>query len=149
MNLLVEAAIVALLASNEDVSAIVADRIRPLALKQGDALPALVYQKISDVPDYVMGGQSGLTDARIQITCWAANDAGGYSQVKQLAEAVRCALSGYMGTVTSGADSLDIDFIELNNQTDLYDPEIARGWPVCAVQSDFMVTYRQEVPSWP
>ena len=152
MIALIESGLVARLKSDAAVSALVGSRIRPLTLQQGETLPALVYQKISDVPDYAMGGQTGLAAARIQIASWTdgqMNDgSSGYSQAKRLAEAVRLCLSGWRGTVAVGADSVEVDWVELDNQTDLYDPEAGRGLPMYAVISDYMVAYRQGIPRW-
>jgi hypothetical protein len=149
----VEAALVARLRADAGVAARAGDRIRPMTLAEDEILPAIVYQKISDVPDYAMGGQSGLATARVQVAVWAdarlGEAAGGYGQAKQLAEAVRLCLSGWRGIVAAGSDSVAIDWVELDNQTDLYDPETGRGIAMFAVISDYMIHYRQDAPRWP
>jgi hypothetical protein len=154
MALKVEEGVVARLKADTAVSAIVGTRIRPLEAPQGDSYPLIVFRKVSDVPDYAMGGQSGLSEARIQIHCWAQDapgggSAGAYGQAKALAEAVRLRLSGWRGTVTVGADSIVIDHIGLENQEDLFDPETGSGIAIKGVGCDYVVAYRQQVPSWP
>lgn len=97
-----EEGLVAYLAANEGVAALVGTRIYPLVVPQDAALPALAYQRISSPREHVHTGASGLVRARIQVT----NVGGTYSAAKALAETVRVAMDGYsgaMGTVAVGA----------------------------------------------
>ena len=91
---MIETALHSFLRDTTAIAAIVADRIAPMERAQDEPLPALTYQVISNVPDYHLGGESGHSVARIQIDCWAET----YLAVKQLAEQVRLAVSGYTGT---------------------------------------------------
>jgi len=83
-----------------------AARVWPMKLPQHPPpkYPAITYQLVSGAPDYDLDSASGLAHVRIQIDCWgrdATAATGGYRKARALAEAVRAALSGYSGTVSS------------------------------------------------
>lgn len=90
---MIETALFSFLHGTAAIVNLVADRIAPMERAQDEALPAITYQTISNVPDYHLGGESGHSVARIQIDCWAET----YLAVKQLAEQVRLAVSGHTG----------------------------------------------------
>lgn len=106
-----EKAIYAILAADTDVAALVATRIYPVRRVQGDALPAIVYRRISSTHIHSTQGSSGACNARIQIDCWAAT----YAGAKTLADKVRLALDGYHGT----AGTIDVHHILIEDETDL------------------------------
>ena len=83
--------------SSTDVTDVVATRVFPIFVPQGQALPALVYQLTSGEPVTSNSGHSGLTFARFEIECLSSS----YSEVKDLAEKVRLAITGYSGTEAS------------------------------------------------
>lgn len=155
-TLLIEQALVSRLKSDATLATLLgataADpHIHPSVMVQQEALPVIVYQKISDVPDYVMGGQSGLSVTRFQITVWTGMDpatSGGYLQACAITDRVRMILSGWHGTVTIGADSIDVNYVTLDNQIDNYDPEAGRGLAMQARISDYLITYKQTIPTF-
>lgn len=98
---MIEQTLVAVLKNDSAVSALVGTRIRPLNLKQEDALPGVVYQRVSTVPVTSLDGDSGVDAVRIQVSCWAET----YSGARALAAAVRAAVTGGMVAVTE----MDID----------------------------------------
>jgi hypothetical protein len=85
-----EEALHALLLEADAVTALAGDRIAWSLLPRGSALPSVALHGIDDVPDYTMGGPSGLCESRVQIDCWA----GTYGQALALSRAVVGALSG-------------------------------------------------------
>ena len=86
------------LKANGGVAALVAARIYPLRLPQVPTFPAIVYQNISTVVlDHNHGGAGRLLRARLSFSCWAGSHAG----ADALADALRTALDGYSGTMTS------------------------------------------------
>lgn len=94
-----------------------AARLYPLVLKQGGALPAITYQRVSGVTGYSHDGPDIVT-ARVQIDCWSAT---GYIEAKTLARAVRDALHAYAGDENGVQDfkaDIDRDFYE--SDTKLY-----------------------------
>lgn len=85
-----EEAFVAKLLGVSALTAIVGQRITWARRDQGGALPAVVLYVIDGVPDYHLGGGSGLTESRIQVDCWGPT----YLSAKSAARAIKAALSG-------------------------------------------------------
>jgi hypothetical protein len=80
------------------VVALVSSRVYPLRLPQVPTFPAIVYQVVSTVVmDHHHGSAGRLLRARVQFTLWAGSHAG----ADALARALRAALDGYAGTMTS------------------------------------------------
>lgn len=80
-----EEALLAHLAANGGVRALVADRLQ-WAVR--GAAPCVALHLISAPPDTTLAGQSGLVQARVQIDCWAAT----FLKAKQIGAAVIAAL---------------------------------------------------------
>jgi hypothetical protein len=98
-----EQSLIQRLLSNSGLSALVSNRVHPGSRPQGSALPAIVLNRISGGPGYADDGETGLTNARIQIDCWAAT----YRQAKLVARAVTASLSDFQGNMTVG-ENLDL-----------------------------------------
>lgn len=92
--------------------ALVGTRSYPLLLPQNPTLPAITFQKISNVREQAHSGDSSLQHPRYQFSCWAET----YAEAWAVAEQIRLALQG----ITSAGGG----FYE--NAVDLYDPET--GW---------------------
>lgn len=88
-----EEAIIARLLASEEVAGVAATRVYPGSRPQGSPLPAAVLTLIDGAPLYADDGEVGLTEARIQIDCWAES----YSGAKLLARAVKQRLSAFTG----------------------------------------------------
>jgi len=88
----------AILAGSAGVSALVSGRIRPVRAGQQDALPFVVYQTVSGVPDYTSQGASGYVQTRVQVDCYGET----YTSAKTVARSVVAALSGYRGGAIHG-----------------------------------------------
>jgi hypothetical protein len=95
-----------LLLASGTLAALVGTRITWLDRPQGAALPAIVLQQVSDVPDYHMGGAQGFRHSRIQCDCWALT----YASVTAVEKALHTLLSGYRGIV--GQTNFQAIFIE-------------------------------------
>jgi hypothetical protein len=92
----------ALLLSDGAVNTAVAgSRIYPGIMPQGQTLPSIVQNLITESSDYHMQGASGLGQARIQIDCWALTQ----DLAVALANLVFDKISGFKGTVAFGSDS--------------------------------------------
>jgi hypothetical protein len=78
-----------------------AARVHPLQMPQRPTFPCITYQIISGSPLYGLAGVAGVAEIRLQIDCWAqtTETVDGYAKARELAEAVRGALSAYTGTV--------------------------------------------------
>lgn len=87
-----EAAIYDILSKAASVTALVggaaSPRIYPLAIPQGKAMPAAVYQQISSTLEFTCEGDGDLRTDRVQITIWDDDPDG----ARALAEAVRAAM---------------------------------------------------------
>lgn len=83
----------ALLTGNAAVTAIVGGRINFGAHPQGQPLPAIVLNTVSDIEDYHMNGAGGLSTGRVQVDVYA----GTYGAAKIAARAAKAALHFYRG----------------------------------------------------
>lgn len=86
--------LLALLAADAGVLALVGDRISWGLVPQGSTDPAIAMHEISSLPTYTMEGQVDLVPVRVQI------DARGltFHSAMTVARAVRAKLSGFSGT---------------------------------------------------
>ncbi|MCE9553423.1 MAG: DUF3168 domain-containing protein [Planctomycetes bacterium] len=97
-----EEAIVAVLAADATLTALVGTRISPAIAGQAGARPNIVYQRISGKEQYSQDGHEDIPEARIQIDCYGNT----YAQAKAAGERVIALLSGHRG------GSIDMIFIE-------------------------------------
>lgn len=82
-----------LLLATVGVLAVAGTRINWGSHPQGADLPAVVLNTIGDAEAYDLDGANGLSQGRVQADCYAMS----YKGAKDLAAAVRAALSGYRG----------------------------------------------------
>jgi len=127
---LLEEAIKSRLTTFAGLTALIGTRAYPTRMPQNPVYPNLVFTEISNIPDYVMGGQSGIARARYQIDCYADSVSG----VKALAEQVRLALSGFRGTVAA----VVIDLVLKQNSTTVDEEN--------RVIADYFFFYREAIP---
>jgi hypothetical protein len=99
--------------------------------------PCITYQIVSGSPEYHIDGAAGVATVRIQIDCWSAKrpKVDAYAEVRNLAEAVRGALSAYTGTV--GTDVIQSSFLMQRRTTYEEDAEVYRE------SMDFEVGYTE------
>ena len=88
----------ALLLNDSGVSNHVGIRVNVGAHPQGQPLPAVVLNTISDNEGYTLQGPNGVAQARVQVDCYADS----YGAAKRLARAVRSLLSGYQHGALQG-----------------------------------------------
>lgn len=81
------------LLASAGVTALVSSRVNWGAHPQGDPLPAIVLHTISDAEGLTLKGRDGLSRGRVQVECYATS----YKGARDLAAAVRAALSAYRG----------------------------------------------------
>lgn len=83
--------LIAYLLATAGVTGLVSTRIwwgiRP---QQEQGMPAIVLHRIGGAPAYHLSGDSGLTESRVQIDCWAETP----DSAQAVRDAVRTALSG-------------------------------------------------------
>lgn len=140
----VENALAGKLAGTSAISSLVGARIYPVLLPQDPTYPAITYQRISGERRHDLQGASGIGHPRISVSCWATT----YAGVKALAAAVRKALDGFRGTLSS-ADSPPLTVtalaVMIENEIDLFEPDASadgrRG--IHRVVQDYTVTHRE------
>lgn len=88
-----EEALIAILLAAAGVTTLTGDKVYPGVRPQGSALPAIIFNRISGRPGYVMSGPDGSSESRVQIDAYADS----YAATKALARAVRSTLSGLRG----------------------------------------------------
>ena len=89
-----EEALRALLTGSAPITALVpAASINWRRHPQTAAWPGIVLHLINDGDTYFVGDVGDISEARVQIDCWATT----YAQAKAISRAVRSRLSGYQG----------------------------------------------------
>lgn len=88
----------ALLLNDGGVGAHAGNRINFGTHPQGQPLPAIVLNTISDLEGYTLSGPEGVSQARVQVDCYAQT----YGAAKLLSRAVRSLLSGYQNGALQG-----------------------------------------------
>lgn len=83
----------ALLIADPTVAAQAEGRVNYVTHPQGQPLPAIVLNLVSDAEQYTLDGRDRLTDARIQVDCYGDV----YGDAKRLSRAAQDLLSGYRG----------------------------------------------------
>jgi hypothetical protein len=123
-----EGATRAAILASAPVAALVGTRVYPMMLPQGPAFPAIVYQRISTVPDMLVDGP-GFAPIRMQLSMWATT----FDGARTLADAVVTALHGYHGG--------ELRLSRLINLLDDYEPDTK----LFRVIADFRVHHTQGV----
>ena len=90
------------------LTALVGTRIFPDDVSDGAALPAVVYQKISDIKDHTLTGISPLESPMIQFSAYATTKA----SARAISNQIKAALSDYSGTMSG----ITIQYIKLVNE---------------------------------
>jgi len=95
MTATIEGAIVAHLQADAGVSAIVGTKIHPFAGAEDFPRPKLTYWRVDTQRQFSNQGPTMTPRARFQLDAWADN----YLTARQLLDAVRQALDGYIGVM--------------------------------------------------
>lgn len=119
----IAAAIRGLFLADAQIVAIVGQRVFVGQAAQGNVGPHIVINKIAEDQDYHLEGESGPSQARMQIDCWGLN----LEAVSQLGKRVRQVFSGYSGRVYYGTASpqafVTIKGVFIQNGREAYEPE--------------------------
>lgn len=137
-----EEAVRAVLLADPTVAALVGDRVYPMHLPQTCVLPAIVYQRISTVGSIDLGGDTGLSRIRLQVTHWAE----GFDAARALARATvgdpesveAGALTGYSGDTGAG----ELQLVRLENLADVEDADWKPGTRINGVRTDIFVSVK-------
>lgn len=107
--------IVSLLLNNSTIAGIVGRSIQPIPAPEDlSDYPVIAYQVASDVSDYTLTLPTGVTTTRIVFDCLAQR----YLDARNLALAVKAALTAYQGTLPDGTV---VYFTEIVNLVDGFD----------------------------
>jgi len=129
-----ETRMIAKLKATSAVTDLVSTRIRPLLRKQGAALPAITYQRISTIPCNASVGEANVAWARVQVNSFAST----YAGAKALAAAVKACLSGW--TDTGGSPSVIMSHWE--GDSDLpEDVQPGQDLQVHGVAQEYLIEY--------
>ena len=102
---------------------IVNSRISRNVAVQDAEIPYIVYAVIDDVAMMHLTAQSGDAIARVQVDSYADSHDG----ARELADAVREAVNGFYGTVTTSEGSIDITMLKLDTSYDSYETPSGGG----------------------
>ena len=83
-----ETALLRTLREDAGLSALVGNKVFPLAIPDGNYLPCVTFQRIGGMPANTLSGHSGLEEIDLQIDVYAKN----YGEAKAVAKAVRAAM---------------------------------------------------------
>ena len=120
-TLTIEAGLVTKLTTTAGLTTLISTRTYLERIPQGATLPCLTYQRISTprVLTHDTSGSAGTAYPRFQFDAWATT----YTSAKAISDALRTALNGYRGTITSGADSVVVQAALVDGETSLPDME--------------------------
>lgn len=138
-----EEAIKAHLAANGELANLVGTRIYPGSLEQDSPLPALVYSKVSGIPEYAHDGASGAVESRIQISCLGAD----YGTTKLVSRAVKRALRPFEiapGTM-GGVGGVHVAGVFLENEFDMPEPNEVEELSRHHIPLDYMFSHQEDV----
>lgn len=85
------------LINNAGLSAIISNRVYVDFIAQDEDAPAVVYQLISENPEYTLHGEQDLKEVVYQFSCYGKTDAEAFSVYKQL----RAAFKNYQGVLST------------------------------------------------
>jgi hypothetical protein len=132
------------LTNKQDIHAIVEGKVYANRAPRHASAPYILLGRVSEQTPYSLAGEIGITQAIVQVACWASDPGGPYA-ASELAELVRDKISGYRGdwgsTFVSDC-SLVSGPVEIQEAPD----DASDNW-FHAVSMDFMVTHAREVPS--
>ncbi len=89
----IETAMLAHLLASAVLNGLVANRISPPPAPQGQPAPFITYQRISRVTPLTHTGETGPSQARIQVDSWAKT----YLEAKTVADAAEAAMRSFVG----------------------------------------------------
>ena len=116
--------VIELLGQDTAIRALVDDRIYPGFMPDGVTFPALVVTKATGMGSYVLAGDAGIEDARVQVDCYDT----GAAAVIDLRNAVRRLLSGFKGGTISGSPCSIVSSFVIND-IDLSERNTERAGP--------------------
>jgi hypothetical protein len=132
----IEEALFDALTFNSSVSSIVSSRVYPQIVPQDTVYPAIRYNQISGVREHTLPSTDNMVHSRFQIDSYGTNYIGG----RNLADAVRSALSDYVGTV----GTVEIQCIHLIEEEDYFSETVGTDQlRRYGKRQDYMIWYNE------
>jgi hypothetical protein len=124
MSTTIEEGLTTFFLATAGITALVGTRVWGSRVKQGSTFPCITKQRISTprIHTHDESGSSGmLARPRFQIDVWGASEA----SVKAVADAIRTALNGKVGSLGAGCISIQAalaeeEVLEYDPETDIY-----------------------------
>jgi len=130
------------LTNSTPLAALVSNRIYPQTAPTSAALPYIVYSRIDGAHLHCFGGAAGIATARFQFMAWSSTS----DNAEEIGEALRNRMDG-LGNTTWGAFSILTVFLE-NEVDQITTPEHGEEQGVFAGLQDYLISYRESVPSF-
>lgn len=119
-----EEALIQHLIHNTAINALVAGRVYPKRIPQGDSVPAITVMRVDTSFEKVHGEPAISKYAKTQVTSWADT----LLAAKQLAAKVESALDGYMGVLGYGSSILEAEAVTIEGENFDDDEETGLNW---------------------
>jgi hypothetical protein len=107
----------AIIAADTNANNTLQGRVYPGVFPDQYTLPAVAVNIVSVQPNATKTGPSDVDVAMVQIDCYAAS----YSTAQNVCELVRTAIDYYRGDVLIAGDTISIDWINYEGQTDVWE----------------------------
>jgi hypothetical protein len=107
-----ENAVYHLLVSNPGVASLVGFQVYPVAVPKGAGFPFVVYRRANIARQHALNGPILMPEVNLQIASWTES----HDDARELADQIRLALNGYIGTVAG----CTIHDMRLVSETDDY-----------------------------
>lgn len=133
----IEQAITQLLLGDQDVSALVSDRIYPQVGPQEVQPPCVIYTTSEAERTAALNGYLGQRSCVFRFDCYGGQSGGSYASAKTLGAAVQDCLFGFLrGELSYAGETLEVQGILDEGGSDELEPPIhgeERGLDYCAV----------------
>lgn len=111
---------------------------------QGTDFPFTAYTRVTTGRSPHLLDASGYVEARVQIDHYSTS----FDEARSMGEASRNELDGFMGTVTSGLNSLAIGFIHLQDEGDNSEQQdTGNEQSISWVRQDYLIGYTEALPT--
>lgn len=115
----------AILADNVNANNTLQSRVYPVVFPEQYTLPAVAVNIYDVTPNATKSASSDVDAVMVQIDCYAST----YGAAQNVCELVRTAIDYYRGDVLIAGDTIGIDFINYEGQTDAWE-EKPKEWRV-------------------
>lgn len=89
-------------------SLVSSSKICPMMLPQGESLPGITYQRITDIPMHAMANDVLLRNPLYQVSSWSTS----YSQALSISKQIKIALQDFTGTLATNGVTVQRIFLE-------------------------------------